>query len=70
MCPRVAPWSADINVLGAIAEFERDLVRDRVVADMRSAQRRSGRSLREIASLLGVSKSTIGRALADAKPSP
>src|SRR4030095_2717617 len=74
------------NVLGAIAEFERDLIRDRVVAGMRAAQRRgkaigrpqrlqgdqrerivrlrrSGRSLREIATLLGVSKSTVGRAL-------
>ena len=77
------------NVLGAIAEFERDLIRDRVVAGMGAAQRRgravgqpqrlsgeqrgrilrlrrSGRSLREIASLLGVSKSTVGRALAEA----
>ena len=74
------------NVLGSIAEFERDLIRERVVAGMRAAQRRgaaigrpqrlqedqrdrivrlrrSGRSLREIAALLGVSKSTIGRAL-------
>src|SRR5262245_1263928 len=74
------------NMLGAIAEFERDLIRDRVVAGMRAAQRRgkaigrpqrlqgeqrerivrlrrSGRSLREIATLLGVSKSTVGRAL-------
>ncbi len=80
------------NVLGAIAEFERDLIRDRVVAGMRAAQRRgkavgrpqrltgdqrerivrlrhSGRSLRDIASLLGVSKSTVGRALAEAKSS-
>jgi DNA invertase Pin-like site-specific DNA recombinase len=71
------------NMLGAIAEFERDLIRDRVVAGMRAAQRRgkaigrpqrlrgdqrerivrlrsSGRSLREIATLLGVSKSTNG----------
>ena len=78
------------NVLGAIAEFERDLIRDRVVAGMRAAQRRgravgrpqlltgdqrarivrlrrSGRSLREIASLLGVSKSTVGRALTEAQ---
>src|SRR5262249_41868766 len=74
------------NMLGAIAEFERDLIRERVVAGMRAAQRRgkaigrpqriqgdqrdritrlrrSGRSLREIATLLGVSKSTVGRAL-------
>ncbi len=80
------------NVLGAIAEFERDLIRDRVVAGMKAAQRRgravgrpqrltgdqrarvvrlrrAGRSLREIASLLGVSKSTVGRALAGAKSS-
>ena len=80
------------KVLRAIAEFERDLIRDRVVAGMRAAQRRgkavgrpkrlsedqrerivrlrhSGRSLREIASLLGVSKSTVGRALAEAKSS-
>ena len=74
------------NVLGAIAEFERDLIRERVVAGMKAAQRRgkavgrpkrlqgdqreriarlrrAGRSLREIASLLGVSKSTVARAL-------
>jgi putative DNA-invertase from lambdoid prophage Rac len=74
------------NVLGSIAEFERDLIRDRVVAGMKAAQRRgkavgrpkrlqgdqqdriarlrrAGRSLREIAALLGVSKSTVARAL-------
>jgi len=78
------------NVLGAIAEFERDLIRDRVVSGMRAAQRRSaaigrpqrlqgdqreriirlrrsGQSLREIAALLGVSKSTVGRALEGAE---
>jgi DNA invertase Pin-like site-specific DNA recombinase len=76
------------NVLGAIAEFERDLIRERVVAGMKAAKRRgraigrprrlgrgderriarlrrSGRSLREIADLLGVSKSTVGRLVAD-----
>jgi DNA invertase Pin-like site-specific DNA recombinase len=74
------------NMLGAIAEFERDLIRDRVVAGMKAAQRRgkaigrpqrlqgdqrervvrlrrSGRSLREIAALFAVSKSTVARAL-------
>jgi DNA invertase Pin-like site-specific DNA recombinase len=77
------------NVLGSIAEFERDLIRDRVSAGMRAAQRRgrsigrprsvtrerqerilrlrgAGRSLREIAALLGVSKSTVSRAIAQA----
>ncbi len=74
------------NVLGSIAEFERDLIRDRVVAGMKAAQRRgqvmgrprsldadqcvricrlrqSGSSLREIATLVGVSKTTVSRAL-------
>ncbi len=77
------------NVLGSIAEFERDLIRERVVAGMRAAQRRgksigrprsvtrerqerilrlrrAGRSVREIATLLGVSKSTVSRAIAEA----
>lgn len=74
------------NMLGSIAEFERDLIRERVVAGMKAAQRRgkvvgrpkrlqrdqreritrlrsAGRSLREVAKLLGVSKSTVARAL-------
>ncbi len=78
------------NVLGSIAEFERDLIRDRVVAGMKAAQRRGqvigrprrlgadrcdricrlregGRSLREIAMLVGVSKSTVSRALGAAE---
>ena len=80
------------HVLGSIAEFERDLIRDRVVAGMRAAGRRGahlgrpkglgecevkraarlrrqGHSLRAIASQLGVSKSTVSRALTrDATP--
>ena len=78
------------NVLGSIAEFERDLIRDRVVAGMKAAQRRGqaigrprsldedecericrlcegGRSLREIATLVGVSKTTVSRALGAAE---
>lgn len=31
------------NVLGSIAEFERDLIRDRVVAGMKAAERRGKR---------------------------
>ena len=76
------------HVLGSIAEFEGDLIRERVVAGMRAAQRQgrrvgrpcrlsggdrerirrlrqSGRSLRAIAALLSVSKSTVSRALAE-----
>ena len=36
------------HVLGAIAEFERDLIRDRVVAGLRRAQERGTRSGRPI----------------------
>ncbi len=75
------------NVLGSIAEFERDLIRDRVVAGMKAAQRRGkamgrprsldaaecerivrlrdgGKTLRQVAAQVGVSKSTVCRALA------
>ncbi len=75
------------NVLGAIAEFERDLTRERTVAGLAAARRRgrhpgrpraldrrardralrlrrAGRSIREIAEVLGVSKSVIARELA------
>jgi len=75
------------NVLGSIAEFERDLIRDRVVAGMKAAQRRGrlagrprsldadqcdriirlrvgGKTLRQIAEVVGVSKTTVSRALA------
>ena len=70
----------------SIAEFERDLIRDRVVAGMKAAQRRGkamgrprsldpgecdrilrlrdgGKTLRQIAEQVGVSKSTVCRAL-------
>ncbi len=78
------------NVLGSIAEFERGLIRDRVVAGMKAAQRRgqvigrprrldadrcdricrlreSGKTLREIATVMGVSKTTVSRALGAAE---
>ena len=74
------------NVLGSIAEFERDLIRDRVVAGMKAARRRGraigrprsldveqcdrivrlrdgGKTLRQIAEHVGVSKTTVCRAL-------
>ncbi len=74
------------NVLGAIAEFERDLIRERTIAGLAAARRRgrhpgrppaldcrgreralrlrrAGRSIREIAEVLAVSKSVIAREL-------
>ncbi len=70
------------HVLGAIAEFERDLIRERTAAGMRAARRRGkrigrpraitgsasfalerglaeGRSIRSLASELGVSRATV-----------
>jgi len=75
------------HVLAALAEFERDLIRERTVAGLAAARRRgrhpgrpralderanaravrlrrSGKSFREIARLLGVGASTVVRALA------
>ena len=76
------------NVLGSIAEFERDLIRERTVAGLTAARRRgkrlgrpralasrtarsrvkrlrrSGKSIREIARLLRVGRSTVARELA------
>jgi len=75
------------HVLGSIAEFERDLIRERTVAGMRAAKRRgakigrprtalsrsqvaaaaeSGRSLAEVARVLGTSRATARRLLAEA----
>ena len=76
------------NVLGAIAEFERDLIRERTAAGVAAARRRgrhpgrpralskrnreralrlrrSGKSLRAIARLLGVGHSTVARELTE-----
>ncbi len=76
------------NVLGAIAEFERDLIRERTAAGVAAARRRgrhpgrpralskrnreralrlrrAGKSLREIARMLGVGHSTVARELAE-----
>ena len=76
-----------IHTLGAVAEFERELVVERTKAGLAAARRRgarlgrrpsldprgrararrmraSGQSLRHIASVLGVGKSTVARALA------
>ena len=78
------------NVLGSIAEFERDLIRERVTAGIAAARRRgqrfgrpgaltpeardrlarlaaAGRSTREIAAILGASKSTVAREVARLK---
>jgi DNA invertase Pin-like site-specific DNA recombinase len=75
------------TVLGAIAQFERALIRERVAAGMRAARKRGrrlgrpraltddqlarlrrlhegGASQRRIAETLGVSKGSVGRALA------
>ncbi len=76
------------NVLGSIAEFERDLIRERTAAGLAAARRRgkrlgrpralasrdarnrarrlrrSGKSIREIARVLGVGRSTVARELA------
>ena len=72
------------HTLAAVAEFERDLIRDRTLAGVAAAKKRgihcgrpaaldaeqarraarlhrSGASLREIAELLGVSKTTVAR---------
>ena len=78
------------HMLGAIAEFERDLIRERTRAGVEAARRRGKRigrpeacdrrarerivrlskvgskSLREIGEMVGVSKSTVGRVLAQA----
>jgi DNA invertase Pin-like site-specific DNA recombinase len=78
------------NVLGSIAEFERDLIRERVLTGIAAARRRgqkfgrpdaltpeardrlarlaaAGRSTREIAAMLGASKSTVAREVARLK---
>ena len=78
------------NVLGSIAEFERDLIRERTLAGVEAARRRGARigrpevcdrklrerivrlsqagskSLREIAEMVGVSKSTVARVVKEA----
>lgn len=81
------------HMLAAIAEFERDLIRDRVLAGLRRARAQgtksgrrigrprvpvdvsravalltAGRSLRQVAKVLGVRRSTLARAVP--KPSP
>ncbi len=78
------------HVLGAIAEFEGDLIRDRIAMGMRAARRNgtrigrpktvtgelqrrivrlreSGRTIREIAGLVGVSKASVGRVVSKPK---
>src|SRR5208337_1242150 len=75
------------HVLGSIAEFERDLIRERTVAGMRAAKRRgakigrprtalsrsqlveaaqAGESVAGVARLLGTSRATARRLLAEA----
>ena len=74
------------HIMGALAEFERDLIRERTKAGMKAAKKRgkhvgrphaltasqlshihdlinAGRTQRETAELLGVSHTTVGRAL-------
>jgi DNA invertase Pin-like site-specific DNA recombinase len=76
-----------LQLLGAFAEFERNLIRERVVAGVRRAQANGvhcgrpkveldlrparallneGRAVREVASILGVSRSTLRRRLEEA----
>lgn len=78
------------HVLGSIAEFERDLIRDRTRAGLEAARRRgavlgrprtisgeaskrvarmhgAGRSLRQIAGVLGVSKTAVCREIQRAR---
>ena len=76
-----------LQLLGAFAEFERNLIRERVVAGVRRAQANGvhcgrpkveldlrparallneGRAVREVASVLGVSRSTLRRRLEEA----
>lgn len=79
------------HTLGAVAELERDLIRERTRAGIEAARRRgarfgrppatdgpqrarirrlarAGRSLREIAALTGVPRSTVHRALSAQRP--
>jgi DNA invertase Pin-like site-specific DNA recombinase len=81
------------NTLGAVAELERDLIRERVSAGIAAAKRRgtqfgrplrltremaerahrlrrSGRSVREIAQILGVGVATVHRTIAKRCASP
>ena len=76
-----------LQILGAVAELERSLIRERVVAGVRRAQAagkhcgrpkveldlrpavallREGRSLKEVATILKVSRSTLRRRLREA----
>jgi DNA invertase Pin-like site-specific DNA recombinase len=73
-----------LQILGALAEYERELIRERVIAGVRRAQAQGkhcgrprvdlelrpavamlneGRGLREVAKILGVSRSTLRRRL-------
>lgn len=73
-----------LNILSSVAEFEREMIRERVAAGVRNAKAKgkqigrrriildrtkarelhlAGRSLREIAATLGVSRSIVHRAL-------
>ena len=73
-----------LQIMGALAEYERELIRERVIAGVRRAQAqgkhcgrpkvelelrpalamlREGRGLREVASIMGVSRTTLRRRL-------
>jgi DNA invertase Pin-like site-specific DNA recombinase len=76
-----------LQILGALAEYERELIRERVIAGVRRAQAQGkhcgrpkvdleirpavamlqqGRGLREVASIMGVSRTTLRRRLKEA----
>ena len=76
-----------LQILGALAEYERELIRERVIAGVRRAQAQGkhcgrpkveleirpavamleqGRGLREVASIIGVSRTTLRRRLKEA----
>lgn len=80
-----------IQILGAVAEFERELIRQRTIAGLAVARkmgkrlgrhptkldehilldlRKQGRSVREIAAEMGVSKSLVSKRLAAVHKSP
>ena len=76
-----------LQILGALAEYEKELIRERVIAGVRRAQAQGkhcgrpkvdleirpavamlqqGRGLREVASIMGVSRTTLRRRLKEA----
>src|SRR5713101_7757992 len=62
------------HVLAAISEFERELIRERVLAGLRRVRSQEllegGSSLRQVARLLGVSHATVARAVSKTPAHP